>query len=109
MIKRYQVLPATAPVPAPDDVLEMVVREGARKMLQAMLEVEIDEFLGRQRYQRTGEYRGYRNWLERYRGQTCYSSKTSVKYHGPQCLVSAGILRAIPWNECNEPINNESS
>jgi putative transposase len=61
VIKPYQVLPPTAPVPAPDDVLEMVVREGARKMLQAMLEVEIDDFLGRQRYQRTGEYRGYRN------------------------------------------------
>ena len=61
MIKPYQVLPPTAPVPAPDDVLEMVVREGARKMLQAMLEVEIDDFLGRQRYQRTGDDRGYRN------------------------------------------------
>jgi hypothetical protein len=34
-------------VPAPDDVLETVVREGARKMLQAMLEVEVDDFLGR--------------------------------------------------------------
>ena len=33
MTKRYQVLPPSAPVPAPDDVLEMVVREGARKML----------------------------------------------------------------------------
>ena|SRR5438094_3588703 len=62
-----------------------------------------------QHWKGASEYRGYRNWLERYRGQTCYSSKTSVKYHGPQCLVSAGILRAIPWNECNEPINNESS
>ncbi len=61
MIKRYQVLPPTAPVPAPDDVLEMVVREGARKMLRDMLEAEVDDFLGRRRYQRTGEYRGYRN------------------------------------------------
>jgi hypothetical protein len=59
--KPYQVLPPTAAVPAPDDVLEMVVREGARKMLQSMLEAEVDDFLGRRRYQRTGEYRGYRN------------------------------------------------
>jgi hypothetical protein len=59
VIKRYQVLPSTAPVPAPDDVLEMLVREGARKMLQAMLEVEIDEFLGRQRYQRTDRDRRF--------------------------------------------------
>ena len=59
--KHYQVLPPTAPVPAPDDVLERVAREGARKMLQATLEAEVDEFLGRRRYQRTQEHRGYRN------------------------------------------------
>src|SRR5438552_5467812 len=39
----------------------MVAREGARKMLRDMLEAEVDDFLGRRRYQRTGEYRGYRN------------------------------------------------
>src|ERR1700730_10700157 len=59
--KPYQVLSPTAPVPAPDDVLEMIVREGARKMLQSALEKEVDEFLGRHRYQRTDEHRGYRN------------------------------------------------
>ena len=59
--KPYQVLPPTAPVPAPNDVLEMLVREGARKMLQAVLEQEVDEFLGRRRYQRTDQHRGYRN------------------------------------------------
>ena len=61
MSKPYQVLSPTAPVPAPDDVLEMIVREGARKMLQSALEKEVDEFLGRHRYQRTDEHRGYRN------------------------------------------------
>src|SRR6266704_6232356 len=30
-------------------------------MLQAVLEEEVDEFLGRRRYQRTDEQRGYRN------------------------------------------------
>jgi hypothetical protein len=59
--KPYQVLPPTAPVPAPDDVLERLVREGARRMLQDALEREVDDFLGRVRYQRTGAYRGYRN------------------------------------------------
>jgi transposase-like protein len=48
-------------VPAPDDVLEMLTREGARKMLQAALEQEVEDFLGRGRYQRSDEYRGYRN------------------------------------------------
>ena len=37
--------------------------------------------------------------LERYKGQTCYSSRFSVKYQDPQDLVSAGIMQAIPWNE----------
>ena len=61
MAKPYQVLSPTAPVPAPDDVLERLVREGARKMLQDALEAEVDDFLGRRRYQRTDEQRGYRN------------------------------------------------
>jgi transposase-like protein len=39
----------------------MLVREGARKMLQAVLEEEVEEVLGRRRYQRTQEHRGYRN------------------------------------------------
>jgi putative transposase len=54
-------MPPTAPVPAPDDMLEQLVREGARKMLQDALEREVDEFLGRSRYQRTSDNRGYRN------------------------------------------------
>ena len=58
MSKPYQVLPPTAPVPAPDDVLERLVREGARRMLQDALEREVDDFLGRVRYQRIGVYRG---------------------------------------------------
>jgi putative transposase len=61
MPAQYQVLPPTAPVPAPGDRLEETVREGARRMLQAMLEAEVAEFLGRGRYERGGEFRGYRN------------------------------------------------
>ena len=61
MSTRYQVLPPTAPVPAPDDVLEQLVRQGARKMLQDALEAEVDDFLGRRRYQRTDAKRGNRN------------------------------------------------
>lgn len=58
---QYQVLPPTAPVPAPDDELESLVRAGARGMLQKALEAEVDEHLGRGWYQRTDEFRGYRN------------------------------------------------
>jgi len=59
--RKYQVLPPTAPVPAPDDVLEQLVRQGAREMLQRALEAEVAEFVGRDRYERSEEFRGYRN------------------------------------------------
>lgn len=61
MSRKYQVLPATAPVPAPDDYLEQLVRSGAQKMLQDAVEQEVDEFLGRLRYERKGVFRGYRH------------------------------------------------
>lgn len=41
--------------------LEALVREGARRMLAAALEEEVTAFLGRQRYERGGPFRGYRN------------------------------------------------
>jgi hypothetical protein len=50
--KPYQVLSPTALVPAPDDVLERLAREGARRMLQDALERGVDHFLGRVGYQR---------------------------------------------------------
>lgn len=61
MARQYQVLTPTAPVPAPDDVLEQVVREGAQRILAEALEREVEEFLGRSRYERSAEFRGYRN------------------------------------------------
>ena len=44
-----------------DDTLEAMVREGARRMLAAALEEEVSGFLGRDRYERGEEFRGYRN------------------------------------------------
>lgn len=43
------------------DVLDQVAREGARVMLERALAAEVDEFLGRERYARGEEFRGYRN------------------------------------------------
>jgi len=43
------------------DPLDQLARDGARRMLQRALEAEVDEFLGRERYQRGQEFRGYRN------------------------------------------------
>jgi transposase-like protein len=41
--------------------LDEIAREGARRMLADALEYEVEEFLGRKRYQRTEEFNGYRN------------------------------------------------
>lgn len=45
--------------------LERLVREGARQMLEWALEAEVKEFLGRERYARSTEFRGYRNGYQR--------------------------------------------
>ena len=43
------------------DHLEALARDGARQMLMKALSEEVDIYLGRGRYERNGEYRGYRN------------------------------------------------
>ena len=43
------------------DALEACVQEGAQKMLVAALEEEVAVFLERLRYQRSKQFRGYRN------------------------------------------------
>jgi putative transposase len=43
------------------DALENIVRDGARRMLAWALEEEVNTFLGRDRYVRGQEFRGYRN------------------------------------------------
>ena len=41
-----------------DDTLEAMAREGARRMLAAALEEEVNAFMGRDRYERGEEFRG---------------------------------------------------
>ena len=43
------------------DQIEELARTGARDMLMAAMNEEVDAYLGRGRYQRDGEFRGYRN------------------------------------------------
>jgi len=43
------------------DQLEALARQGAQRMLSQALIEEVDAYLGRGRYERTGEHRGYRN------------------------------------------------
>lgn len=43
------------------DQLEILARQGAREMLMTALDEEVNAYLGRGRYERADEYRGYRN------------------------------------------------
>ena len=43
------------------DQVEDLARHGAREMLMAAMNEEVDAYLGRGRYERDGEFRGYRN------------------------------------------------
>ena len=61
------------------DTLEDMVREGARRMLAAALDEEVNGFLGRERYERSDEFRGYRNGYHRSRELTVGVSAVEVK------------------------------
>ncbi len=43
------------------DQLELLARQGARQMLSLAMDDEVNAYLGRGRYERSGEFRGYRN------------------------------------------------
>ena len=62
-----------------EDTLETIAREGARRMLAAALEEEMNGFLGRGRYERGDEFRGYRNGYHRSRELTVGVSAVEVK------------------------------
>jgi putative transposase len=65
-----------------EDPLEVISREGAQRMLRVALEKEVEEYLERQRYERsTGarEFRGYRNGYGRERKVTIGSGTIEVR------------------------------
>ena len=86
-----------------EDTLEAKVREGARVMLAAALEEEVNAFLGRNRYERSDEFRGYRNGYHRSRELTVGVSGVEVKVPRVSDVpeevspdgYSSGIVRAL--------------
>ena len=60
-------------------MLESITREGARRMLAASLKEEVNKFLGRERYERSEESRGYRNGHHPSRELTVGVSAVEVK------------------------------
>ena len=61
MTRGYQSTKSAEERDAVDGSLEEIVREGARRMLAAVLEEEVAAFLERGRYERGKPFRGYRN------------------------------------------------
>jgi putative transposase len=61
MARYHAAKPAGTPAAILAETIESIAREGARKLLQQALEVEIDEHLGRARYAPGGRATGYRN------------------------------------------------
>ena len=61
------------------DPLEALARQGARQMLQAALEAEVDEYLERPRYERGQSGKGYRNGYLPERTLTLGSGGVQVK------------------------------
>ncbi len=59
--------------------LDTLACEGARQMLQAALEVEVLEFLGRAPYARRGGRRGYRNGKDKPRKVAVGSGTVTVQ------------------------------
>ena len=62
-----------------EDTLEVIVREGAILMLAAALEEEVNSFLGRDRYERSEEFHGYRNGYHRSQDVSVGVSAVEVK------------------------------
>lgn len=73
------------------DPLEELVREGARQMLRAALAEEVEEYLARGRYERSGEFRGYRNGYGKERSVTIGSGTLRLRVprvsHAPEGQV----------------------
>ncbi|MFQ5498610.1 MAG: IS256 family transposase [Candidatus Zixiibacteriota bacterium] len=59
--------------------LDTIAREGARRMLVSVLESEVTEFLGRQRYERKEESPGYRNGHGKQRRVTLGTGTVTVR------------------------------
>ena len=69
-------------VPIIEEELEGVAREGARRLLMAVMEEEVQEFLGRKRYERGEKNRGYRNGYGKQR--TIAMGMGSINVHLPR-------------------------
>lgn len=77
------------------DLLGELVRLGGRRMIQELLEGEVTERLGRERYERRGEGpRGYRNG---YKTRTLRTAEGVIEVDVPQVRDTEEVLRLAVW------------
>ena len=81
------------------DALEDYVREGARQMLASVLEEEVNAFLGRHRYARSRQFRGYRNGYHQARELTVGLAAVEVRVprvsQAPQEVAPQGFRSQV--------------
>lgn len=99
MSKSYQRQDSQEASGGVQDALEAFVREGARQMLAAVLEEEVNSFLGRHRYARTGQFRGYRNGYHQARQLTVGLAPVEVRVprvsHVPKDVAPQGFRSQV--------------
>jgi putative transposase len=77
------------------DALEALVTKGAGRMLESALEEEVSTFLGRDSYQRSNEFRGYRNGYHRSREITVGLTPVRVKVSRVSEVSTDGVTSQI--------------
>ena len=92
------------------DQVEELARAGARQMLLAALEDEVNAYLQRDRYQRQAVYRGYRNGTTP-RRLTLGSGTASWLPRGarPSCGCQGRGARSRPSPSCSTAAKGRSS
>ena len=95
MSKRYHRVAGSDEENEVQDALEVYAREGARRMLAAALEEEVSAFLGRDRYQRTKTFKGYRNGYHGSRELTIGLSPAEVRVPRVSDVPSGGFESQI--------------
>ena len=91
--------------PGEGEALEIIVRRGAKLLLQSALEAEVTDYLERQKHARQAEgkeFRGYRNGVGKERNLTVGSG--TIKLQVPRVADVPAGQEPLPPNWCS-PLN----
>jgi len=93
-------MPPTAPVPAPEDYLEVLVKTGTQKMLQSAVEREVEDFLGRELHERSAVFRGHRNGD--HRARQIGVGMGTIEARVPRGAIRIATQQRRPYSDCQE-------